>query len=128
MARKETVVLISDLNGEEMQPGEGETVRFGLDGVDFEVDLFADQADELRKALADYVAVARRVGGRKQQAKAARVSSSSGSAHVDREQNQAVRDWAKSEGYEINPRGRIPGRITEAYEQAHSRGSLSAVG
>jgi len=31
----------------------------------------------------------------------------------------AVREWARSVGYEIGERGRIPADVTAAYEQAH---------
>ena len=39
------------------------TVRFGLDGAEYEIDLNAEHAKALRDALARYVGAARRVGG-----------------------------------------------------------------
>ena len=48
MAQKIQVLFIDDLDG-----GEAEgTVRFGLDGADYEIDLSAKNAAALRKALA----------------------------------------------------------------------------
>lgn len=117
MAQKTTIVLTSDLTDEEMAEGEGQTVEFGLDGVTYETDLFNDQADELRRALAPYIENARRVGGRKQQAKPARTHGT-GAASVDREQNQAIREWARKQGMEVSERGRIPGKVAEAYHQS----------
>ena len=42
-------------------------------------------------------------------------SSPNAGAAVDREQNTAIRDWAKSKGMKVAERGRIPQRITDAY-------------
>ena len=59
MAQKVQTLLIDDLDG-----GEAETtVRFGLDGTEYEIDLSAKNADALRKALARYVDAARRAPG-----------------------------------------------------------------
>lgn len=38
------------------------TVRFGLDGVDYEIDLNPDNAERLRKIYADHVTAERLVG------------------------------------------------------------------
>jgi hypothetical protein len=56
MAQKIQVLFIDDLDGGEAE----ETVRFGLDGADYEIDLSAKNAAALRKALARYVDPARR--------------------------------------------------------------------
>ena len=59
MAQRVRTLLIDDLDG-----GEAEgTVRFGLDGAEYEIDLSAEHADALRKALAPFVSAARRVSG-----------------------------------------------------------------
>ena len=59
MAQKVQTLFIDDLDG---SAAEG-TVRFGLDGVEYEIDLSAEHSRELRDALARYVGAARRVGG-----------------------------------------------------------------
>ena len=59
MAQKVQTLFIDDLDGSE---AEG-TVRFGLDGAEYEIDLNAGHAKELRDALARYVDAARRVSG-----------------------------------------------------------------
>lgn len=61
MAQKVTTFLIDDIDGE---PAD-ETVTFGLDSSEFEIDLTKDHALELRDGLATYVKHGRRVGGRK---------------------------------------------------------------
>ena len=58
MAQKVQTLFIDDLDGSE---AEG-TVRFGLDGAEYEIDLNAEHARELRDALARYVGAARRAG------------------------------------------------------------------
>ena len=56
MAQKVKIILIDDLDGGEAD----ETVKFGLDGTQYEIDLSSAHADELRNALATYVSAARR--------------------------------------------------------------------
>src|SRR5437879_3082805 len=108
MAQKVTVSLVDDLSGSQAD----ETVSFGLDGKSYEIDLSSKNADKLRGALADYVAAARKPGGgRKASAGAAR------RPVVDREQNQAIREWARSKGMKVNDRGRIPSEVVDAYHQ-----------
>ena len=59
MAQKVQVQLIDDLDGSDADG----TVRFGLDGTEYQIDLSAGHARELRGALARYVGAARRAGG-----------------------------------------------------------------
>ncbi len=123
MAQKTTVTLVDDLDGGDAE----ESVEFGLDGVSYEVDLSDSHAKALREALADYVAHARCTGGRRTPARRARAGNAtpasrpSGAAPttVDREQNQAIREWARGQGRQVSDRGRIPNSVTEAYHQAH---------
>ncbi len=127
MAQKTTVTLVDDLDGGDAE----ESVEFGLDGVSYEIDLSDTHAKALREALADYVAHARRTGGRSTPARragsgdgtpAARPSGAA-TATVDREQSReqskAIREWARGQGLEVAERGRIPTSVTEAYQQAH---------
>src|SRR6516225_1053220 len=58
VAQKIQTVFIDDLDGSE---AEG-TVRFGLDGAKYEIDLNAEHARSLRDALSRYVEAARRAG------------------------------------------------------------------
>jgi hypothetical protein len=110
MAQKVMVSLVDDLTGDAAD----ETVSFGLDGKAYEIDLSSGNAEKLRGVLADFVAAARRPGrGRK--------PSGSGAGTrpiVDREQNQAIREWARSRGLKVNDRGRIPADVVEAYHEA----------
>jgi nucleoid-associated protein Lsr2 len=101
------VLLIDDLDGGEAAG----TVRFGLDGTQYEIDLSAAHSDELRKSLAPYLAHARRAGGSARGAARSR----RGSAAVD---TAKVREWAKGQGIEVKDRGRVPADVVEQYKTA----------
>ncbi|AXE27041.1 MULTISPECIES: histone-like nucleoid-structuring protein Lsr2 [Streptomyces] len=105
MAQRVVVTLSDDIDGGEA----AETVTFGLDGKSYEIDLNPANAKKLRKSLAPYVAAGRR-------------QSRSGRAfkHTSLAPDPAVvRAWARSHDFDVPPRGRIPKRVYEAYEQAH---------
>ncbi|SFM64804.1 Lsr2 protein [Pseudonocardia ammonioxydans] len=111
MAQIKEVRLVDDLSGDAAD----ETIEFGLDGRNYEIDLSDDNAKKLRDVLADYVAAARRAA-----APARRRATSNAAARrpsVDREQNQAIREWARKRGMKVSDRGRIPAEVLEAYHQ-----------
>ena len=56
MAQKVKIILVDDLDGGSAD----ETVRFGLDGVSYEIDLSAANASELRSAVERFVNHARK--------------------------------------------------------------------
>jgi len=114
MAQKTIVSLIDDLSGEEAD----ETVRFGLDGAQYEIDLSEKNATKLRESLAPFVGAARRSGGRASGGRRAAVRATSRRAGgTDRTAD--IREWARSNGYTVSDRGRIASNIVEAYEKAH---------
>lgn len=110
MAQIREIRLIDDLDG----GAADETVPFGLDGKNYEIDLSEGNAGKLRDALASYVAAARRVGGRSRGATAAR---STARPAINREQNQAIRDWARKKGMKVSDRGRIPAGVLASYQK-----------
>ncbi|HVK20812.1 MAG TPA: Lsr2 family protein [Actinokineospora sp.] len=112
MAQKVTVSLVDDLDGSQA----AETVEFGLDGASYQIDLSSDNAEKLREALADFVDSARRSGGRKRALKVA-VGRAPRAASADREQNQAIREWARKQGMKVSDRGRIPSEVLDAYNE-----------
>lgn len=108
MAKKVQVVLIDDLDGSEAS----ETVKFGLDGVSYEIDLSEANAAALRNDLAKWVGSAERTGGR--------ASRGGGRpARAGRKDVSAVRDWARENGFEVSDRGRISAEVQQAYDKAH---------
>ena len=78
MAQKVQTLFIDDIDG---SAAEG-TVRFGLDGTEYEIDLNAEHAQQLRDALAAYVRAGRRVsGGSRRPARGGRRGPASGAEH-----------------------------------------------
>ncbi|MGG7450147.1 histone-like nucleoid-structuring protein Lsr2 [Plantibacter auratus] len=61
MATRTITTLVDDLDGSDIPRGLGETVRFGIDGENYEIDLTDDNAAALRETLASYVEAARSV-------------------------------------------------------------------
>lgn len=109
MAQRVVVLLEDDLDGTQIAEGKGETITFGLDGKEYEIDLVNKNATALRKALAPYVEKASRVGKATQ--KRGRKTQVSSDA-------PAIRAWAASNGVEVSERGRIPADIKAQFEAA----------
>lgn len=106
MAQKTLIQLVDDIDGTVIEEGAGETVTFGLDGKSYEVDLTSQNADKFRGMFQDYIAVARKVG----RSSKARTSSKGGTSAAE------IREWAKSNGYDVPDRGRIPADVREAFD------------
>jgi Lsr2 len=109
MATKTVVVLVDDLTGDPADT----TVAFGLDHIEYEIDLSESNAGELRAAFSRYVQAARKVsaGGGRRGAQP-RTPAYSGYDPL------AVRAWAKGRGIEVSPRGRIKADVVERYRAA----------
>jgi hypothetical protein len=112
MAQQVLVSLVDDLDGQVAD----ETVAFGLDGKSYEIDLSSENATRLRDALADYVAAARRPGNNRRGASGGGASLARRPV-VDREQNQAIREWARKQGLKVSDRGRISADVVDAYHK-----------
>jgi Lsr2 len=109
VAQKIQTLFIDDIDGSE---AEG-TVRFALDGADYEIDLNAKHAAALRKALAKYIEVARRgTGTARRPARSGRRASASGVNTTE------VREWAKAQGIEVKDRGRVPAELVVRFKAA----------
>jgi Lsr2 len=111
MAQKVQTLLIDDLDGGQAES----TVRFGLDGAEYEIDLSDGHAQALRTALAPYVSAARRAPGA-----AARRPGRSGrrAASAGAPDPTSVREWAKSQGIEVKDRGRVPAELIVKFRAA----------
>jgi len=109
MAQKVQTLFVDDLDGSEADG----TVRFGLDGTDYEIDLNAAHAQELRDALAHYVSAARRArGGARLPARTGRRASANGLNTTE------VREWAKAQGIDVKDRGRVPAELVVKFKAA----------
>jgi hypothetical protein len=108
VAQKVQVLLIDDLDGSEADG----TVRFGLDGTEYEIDLNAGHARALRDALSRYVQAARRAGG------GARRPARGGRRAGGGVDSTEVREWAKAQGIEVKDRGRVPAELVARFKAA----------
>ena len=109
MAQKIQTLFVDDLDGSE---AEG-TVRFGLDGTEYEIDLNAKHAKELRNALARYAAAGRRSG-----ASTRRPARSGRKAQPNAPNTTEVREWAKAQGIDVKDRGRVPAELVVKFKAA----------
>jgi hypothetical protein len=107
VAQRIQTLFIDDIDGGEAAG----TVRFALDGVEYEIDLSTEHAYELHTALGKYVGHARKAGGASRRAGGGRRAASA----VD---TTAVRRWAREQGYDIKDRGRVPADLVAKYQAA----------
>jgi len=109
VAQKIQTLFIDDLDG---SAAEG-TLRFGLDGTEYEIDLNEKHAEALREALARYVSAARRVSGAtRRPARTGRRAPATGPNTTE------VREWAKAQGIEVKDRGRVPADLVVKFKTA----------
>jgi hypothetical protein len=111
MSRVTEVRLIDDIDGSKAS----ETVTFGLDRRQYEMDLSTKNAAKLREALAPFVASARRSSGRRRSSNGSQITQK---LATDRERTAAIREWAREHGHKVADRGRIPASVIDAYEKA----------
>jgi hypothetical protein len=102
MAQKVETLLVDDLDGSDAES----TIRFGVDGADYEIDLSASHAQQLRDALAPYISAARRAGPSPRR-KAARPPDPT-----------EVREWARAQGIDVKDRGRVPAGLIAKFKAA----------
>jgi hypothetical protein len=106
--QKLEVALEDDLTG---GPAD-ETVLFGVDGREYQIDLNAKHAATLRKQLAAFVERSRLVR-RHRPRPAARSAASRGRSRL-------IRAWAERQGFDVAEHGRLPGHVKQEYERAQN--------
>jgi len=98
-------VLVDDLDG-----GAAEvTVAFAINGESYSLDLSAPNAERFWKLLEPYIDA-----GKKSRKGSIRGGTNTGSAAI--QQRAEIRDWARKNGIDIAPRGRIPQDVIDAYQ------------
>ncbi|MBV9445451.1 MAG: Lsr2 family protein [Streptosporangiaceae bacterium] len=110
MARKMQTLFIDDLDGSEADG----TVRFGLDGAEYEIDLNTEHSQALRTALGRYASAARRSAGPGRHPGA----TGDGPRRRTRASNAEIRDWARTQGIDIKERGRMPAEVIVRFHAA----------
>jgi hypothetical protein len=106
VAQKVQTLFIDDIDG---SAADG-TVRLGLDGTDYEIDLNTGHAQALRDALARYVSSARRVGSNPRRP--------SRKVPANAVNPTEIREWAKAQGIEVKDRGRVPAELMVKFQAA----------
>lgn len=102
MAKRTVIELIDDLDGTEAT----ETIRFALDGTEYEIDLGERNAEVLRGEMARFIDAGRKDAARKP----ASVHRLFPAADL-----KAVRAWAIENGIEVNLRGRVKENVVQQY-------------
>lgn len=110
MASKLQVLLLDDVDGGTAV----ETVTFALDGSSYEIDLSAENAQQLRERFTTWIPHARKSGRSARSGASARTARPSGGPDLN-----DVRNWARDNGFQVSDRGRISVQVMEAYQAAH---------
>lgn len=111
--KKTITTLVDDLTGENLPDGSKAT-NFSLDNVNYTIDLSEKNREKLSKALAPFIEVATRAGGR-----AGKQTGSGSGSGRSKEELGKIREWATAKGLSVSERGRISGEVIDAYEAEH---------
>jgi len=115
MATKTVTHYTDDLDG---STDGVNTIKFGLHGTNYEIDLNAKHQEDLEAALEQFIAAGRKAGTSTSTSGSRRPAvSSSGSGGGEA---KAIRAWAAENDVEVPARGRIPGAVVEQYKAAQS--------
>ena len=106
MASRTVLLLTDDTDGSKADV----TVKFGIDGAEYEIDLSESNAKKFHGALDPWTKTARKIAGRRGR----RISGTDGKGDL-----KAVREWAKESGYQVSERGRVAADVRSAYDKAH---------
>lgn len=110
MASRVVTQLISDLSGDEIQDGGGESIEFAYRGKSYVIDLTDKEVAGFDKAVAMYIEHATQQG---------RSRRSNSGPSAPKSDAKAIRDWATAQGIDVPARGRIPAELREQYEAAN---------
>ena len=117
MAKPNIHMLVDDIDGGEAE----ETVKFAIDGAQYEIDLSKKNAAKMRDALARYIDAGSKMGRASGGTARATAGRGRGPATVDRDQNRAIREWAQGKGIAVSDRGRIKQEIVDRYHAEAGR-------
>ena len=115
MATRQIIEFVDDIDETPIAEGTGESIRFSVNGTEYEIDLNDKNAKEFHRKLDYYISHASR------SARKGKPAGRGGRATTKRDpaQTKAIREWAKSNGYTISARGRIPSDVENAFDAAH---------
>lgn len=111
MAQKIETVIVDDLDGSQAET----TVRFGLDGTQYEIDLNTAHIEELHSAFDRYIRAGRKLGSTTRSANRSSVPRPA----IDGPSPSDVREWARKQGIEVSDRGRVPSDLVAKFNAAN---------
>ncbi|MGW0037544.1 histone-like nucleoid-structuring protein Lsr2 [Gordonia sp. NPDC003376] len=117
MARRTVVTIVDDLDGKALK--DAVTVNFTVDGKQYEFDTSPSNATQFHRDLERYIVASRSTDSRSVVPRSARATKKVIRARRSGRDTQAMRTWARDNGYEISDRGRISVEIIEAYDAAN---------
>lgn len=112
MAQRVQITLVDDTDG---GPAD-ETVRFALDGVQYEIDLSTANAATLRESLRQWAAQGRRL----RRDRVGRAASVPPSTSQRRATPDEIRQWGRKNGFKVSDRGRVAQAVQDAFYQAQA--------
>lgn len=116
MAKQTIVTYVDDLDG---KPG-AETQRFAVNGYEYEIDLAGENLRAFGEFMSRHMDAGRRL--RRATNRKRPVEIQREPARIDKEQNAAIREWARRNGHpELGNRGRIPQQIVDDYNARAGR-------
>lgn len=117
MAQKVEVVLTCDLD--EADTAAVETVEFAYEGQAYAFELCQEHLDEFHNVMQGYTAAARKEGsGARRSASTSSPVSRAARPAANPSELATMREWARTNGYEVSDRGRISAQVREAFEAA----------
>lgn len=93
-----------------------ETVAFGLDGVQYEIDLSSANAEVLRRTITLWADC----GRRQQQHPRHLTPADPWRSHVSGRERRAIQEWCHGNGYRVGSRGPLPFHVVDAFRAATS--------
>lgn len=116
MARQESITLIDDIDGGKAD----ETVSFGLDGAQYEIDVNKKKATALRKVLAEFVSAARPAKPQRPAGPTTTQARRGARTRPGDPLPAQIRVWAGAQGIAVPARGRVPESVRAQYASAHA--------
>jgi hypothetical protein len=99
--------MTDDIDGSEAET----TIKFGLSGTEYEIDLNGKNAERFQQAVQKYIEAGRKAGGTSR--RTVRSTRSNGGPSPSE-----VREWAKSQGIAVKDRGRVPDELVVKFKAA----------
>jgi hypothetical protein len=123
MAEKVIIHRIDDITGHHGE--DVERIEFSIEGIDYEIDLSADNAAKLRDTLSDYIEAGRKATAKQATEPRNNAKDDRAKAAARKDRIKDIREWAKGK-FDLADRGRIPLAVEQAYDKAMKNGTAES--